>query len=72
MENMKERESWEDYEKTQYISNRSPTERMKKKRKKKKRGKLFLKEIKVENFLELLKDINHKPSKKKNKRRRQV
>lgn len=67
---MKERESWEDYEKAQYISNRSPTERMEKKRKK--RGKLFLKEIKVEIFLKLMKDINHKLSKKKNKCRRQV
>lgn len=61
MEYMKERESWEE---VQYISNRSSRKRSNRGgKKKKKREEIFLKEMKIENFLELMKDMNHKLSK---------
>lgn len=65
---MKDRESGEDSEKVQYISNRSS--RFRSNGENRKRGKIFLKEMKVENFLEVMKYINHELNSKKNKHRK--
>ena len=51
------------YKKTQYISNRGSRKRSCREKKKKRKGENVFKETKPKNFLDLMKDMNHKLSK---------